>query len=250
MSFPRTLLSSSLLAGVVFSAATLPMATMGSQPLMIHLENQPVFAGQVKELSGPYLGLATAVSLGAGITTLAMLNWSHVARKLSKVEDEVSDLRQQLKDKEAELESLRFSDTRLASAGLESFLDEVETVSPAAELLQHSLAQAEAEQRAKVSVGKQADLLYVEQIQRHAVPVEAVQTASIEATVESMSQALKGVENPAQIDDLLSHHLKQVVTQMVMTQMESLRAEQPTQKQQPRLSRVPNTVWQQQRLAS
>jgi len=244
MSFPRTLLSSSLLAGVVFSAATLPMATMGSQPLMIHLENQPVFAGQVKELSGPYLGLATAVSLGAGITTLAMLNWSHVARKLSKVEDEVSDLRQQLKDKEAELESLRFSDTRLASAGLESFLDEVETVSPAAELLQHSLAQAEAEQRAKVSVGKQADLLYVEQIQRHAVPVEAVQTASIEATVESMSQALKGVENPAQIDDLLSH-LKQM-----MTQMESLRAEQPTQKQQPRLSRVPNTVWQQQRLAS
>lgn len=244
MSFPRTLLSSSLLAGVVFSAATLPMATMGSQPLMIHLENQPVFAGQVKELSGPYLGLATAVSLGAGITTLAMLNWSHVARKLSKVEDEVSDLRQQLKDKEAELESLRFSDTRLVSAGLESFLDEVETVSPAAELLQHSLAQAEAEQRAKVSVGKQADLLYVEQIQRHAVPVEAVQTASIEATVESMSQALKGVENPAQIDDLLSH-LKQM-----MTQMESLRAEQPTQKQQPRLSRVPNTVWQQQRLAS
>jgi hypothetical protein len=59
-----------------------------------------------------------------------------------------------------------------------------------------------------------------------------------------MSQALKGVENPAQIDDLLSH-LKQM-----MTQMESLRAEQPTQKQQPRLSRVPNTVWQQQRLAS
>jgi hypothetical protein len=131
------------------------MAAMGSQPLTIHLENQPVFAGQVKELSGPYLGLATAVSLGAGVTALALLNWSHAARKLSKVEDEVSDLRQQLKDKEAELESLRFSDTRLVSAGLESFLDEVETVSPAAELLQHSLAQVEAEQRAKVSVGKQ-----------------------------------------------------------------------------------------------
>ncbi|WP_448605001.1 hypothetical protein [Thermoleptolyngbya sp.] len=217
---------------------------MGSQPLTIHLENQPVFAGQVKELSGPYLGLATAVSLGAGVTALALLNWSHAARKLSKVEDEVSDLRQQLKDKEAELESLRFSDTRLVSAGLESFLDEVETVSPAAELLQHSLAQVEAEQRAKVSVGKQADLLCVEQIQRHAVPVEAAQTASIEATVESMSQALKGVENPAQIDDLLSY-LKQM-----MTQMESLKAEQPAQKQQPRFSRVPNTVWQQQRLAS
>jgi hypothetical protein len=59
-----------------------------------------------------------------------------------------------------------------------------------------------------------------------------------------MSQALKGVENPAQIDDLLSH-LKQM-----MTQMESLKAEQPAQKQQPRFSRVPNTVWQQQRLAS
>lgn len=244
MSFPRTLLSSSLLAGVVFSAATLPMAAMGSQPLTIHLENQPIFAGQVKELSGPYLGLATAVSLGAGVTALALLNWSHAARKLSKAEDEVSDLRQQLRDKENELERLRFSDARLASAGLESFLDEVEPAFPAAELLQHSLAQVEAEQRATVSVGKQVDLLHVEQIKRHAAPVEAAQSFSIEATVESVSQALKGAESPAQIDDLLNH-LKQM-----MAQMENLKAEQPAQKQQPRFSRVPNTVWQQQRLAS
>lgn len=220
------------------------MAAMGSQPLTIHLENQPVFAGQVKELSGPYLGLATAVSLGTGVTALALLNWSRSSRKLSKVEDEVSDLRQQLKDKENELESLRFSETRLAAAGLEAFLDEMEAASPATELLQHSLAQIESEQRATVAVGKQAELVSVEQIKRHAVPAEVAQTAALEATVESVSQALKGADSPAQIDDLLNH-LKQM-----MAQMENLKAEQPAQKQQPRFTRVPNTVWQQQRLAS
>lgn len=220
------------------------MAAMGSQPLTIHLENQPVFAGQVKELSGPYLGLATAVSLGAGVTALALLNWSHSSRKLSKVEDEISELRQQLRDKESELESLRFSETRLASAGLEAFLDEVEVTSPAAELLQHSLAQVEAEQRAAVAVGKQAELIGIEPIKRHGVSAEAAQATSLEATVESVSQTLKGADSPAQIDDLLNH-LKQM-----MAQMENLKAEQPAQKQQPRFTRVPNTVWQQQRLAS
>lgn len=220
------------------------MAAMGSQPLTVHLENQPIFAGQLKELSGPYLGLATAVSLGAGVTTLALLSWSNSSRKLSKAEDEVSDLRQKLKDKENELESLRFSETRLASAGLEAFLDEVETVSPAAELLQHSLAQVEVEQRATVAVGKQAELVSLEPIKRHAVSAEAAQPASLEATVESVSQALKGADSPAQIDDLLNH-LKQM-----MAQMENLKAEQPAQKQQTRFTRVPNTVWQQQRLAS
>lgn len=220
------------------------MAAMGSQPLTVHLENQPIFAGQLKELSGPYLGLATAVSLGAGVTTLALLSWSNSSRKLSKAEDEVSDLRQKLKDKENELESLRFSETRLASAGLASFLDEVETVSPAAELLQHSLAQVEVEQRATVGVGKQAELVSLEPIKRYAVSAEAAKPASLEATVESVSQALKGADSPAQIDDLLNH-LKQM-----MAQMESLKAEQPVQKQQTRFTRVPNTVWQQQRLAS
>jgi DNA repair exonuclease SbcCD ATPase subunit len=244
MSFSRTLLSSSLLAGVVFSAATLPMAAMGSQPLTVHLENQPIFAGQFKELSGPYLGLATAVSLGAGVTSLALLSWSQSSRKLSKIEDEVSELRQQLKDKENELESLRFSDTRLASAGLASFLDEIEVASPAAELLQHSLAQVEAEQRATVSVSRPAELTSVELVKRHAAPAKAVQPASLEATVESVSQALKGMESPAQIDDLLNH-LKQM-----MSQMEDLKADKSTQKQQARFTRVPNTVWQQQRLAS
>ncbi|GAB4133960.1 MAG: hypothetical protein Fur0046_05280 [Cyanobacteria bacterium J069] len=226
---------------------------MGSQPLTVHLENQPIFAGQVKELSGPYLGFAAALSLGAGITSLAMLSWSQSSRKLSRVEDEMSDLRQQLKDRENELESVRFSETRLSAAGLDSFLDEVESVSPAAELLQHSMAQVEAEQLVPVSLGKQAELSGVaERAKLHTAtslnPVQAsvglAKTASLEETVESVSQALQGADSPAQIEDLLSH-LKRV-----MAQVEGLQAEQLVQQPQPRLSRVPNTVWQQQRLAS
>jgi hypothetical protein len=121
MSFSRHLLSSVLIAGTVLAAATLPLATLGAKPVAVQLEGKPVFTGQFKELAGPYLGLALALSIGAGVTNLAVMRWYQASRELGLAEQQLSGLQQRLNEKEALLESLQFSPARLQANGLERF---------------------------------------------------------------------------------------------------------------------------------
>jgi hypothetical protein len=124
MSFSRHFLSSVLLAGTVFAAATLPLVMLGSKPIAIQLEGKPVFTGQFKDLAGPYVGLSLALSIGTGIGNLGLLRWYQSARKLNLVEEQMVALKQQLNEKEALVESLKFSPTRLQATGLEHFLQD------------------------------------------------------------------------------------------------------------------------------
>lgn len=124
MSLSRCLLSSAVLAGAVFCGTTLPLASFGSKPVTVQFEEKPVFVGKVEEFAGPYLGLATAISLAVGVSSLATAGWRHSSRKLNQVQAQMSTLKQQLSEKEALLEDLKFSDQRLSAAGLEFFLKE------------------------------------------------------------------------------------------------------------------------------
>jgi len=124
MSIPRYLLSSSMLSGAVFCASTLPMAALDSKPVTIQVEDDPVFVGQLKELAAPYLGLATAASLGMGVMSLTMLGWSQSSGRLSQSKDEIAKLQKELRDRDALVERLKFSDARLESSGLASFIED------------------------------------------------------------------------------------------------------------------------------
>lgn len=122
MNFSHRLLSSALLAGAVFSAALLPLATLGSKPVTIQLEEKPVFVGQLRELSAPYIALATGLSLGVGAVSLSLLSWQQTARNAAHREAEIAALRQRLTEQEALVERLKFSDKKLQTSGLEQFL--------------------------------------------------------------------------------------------------------------------------------
>ncbi len=124
MSFFKHLVASALLSGTVFAAATLPLAILGSKPVLIQVEGRPVFTGQFKELAGSYLSLALALSIGAGVTNLAVMSWYQSSRKLGKSAEQLSALQQQLSEQESLIETLKFSPTRLQAAGLERFLQE------------------------------------------------------------------------------------------------------------------------------
>jgi hypothetical protein len=122
MTVSHALVSSVLLSGVVFAATTVPLTLFGSQPVTVKLEEKPVFSGRLEELATPYLSFATAVSLGVGAATFGLLCWQTSARKLSRAEEQIAALKQQVQEKEALLEYLKFSDSRLQTAGLDSFL--------------------------------------------------------------------------------------------------------------------------------
>jgi hypothetical protein len=124
MTFSRNLLSSVLLAGAVFAVATFPLAVSGSKQVAIQVEGKPAFAGPFRDLSTPYLGLALAMSIGAGVTHLSLKSWQAAARKLNRAEEQLAYLKQQLSEKEAVIESLTFSPQRLQVAGLDQFLQE------------------------------------------------------------------------------------------------------------------------------
>jgi hypothetical protein len=130
MSFPRFLLSSTLLAGTVFSFSVLPLAMFGHKTVDIRLGSRTVFVGQLRDLAPPYLGVATAASLGLGMASLALAGWRHSSQKITAFEKQMSELDRQLQEKDSLIEDLAFSEAKLKALGLESFLngDAVSTV--------------------------------------------------------------------------------------------------------------------------
>jgi hypothetical protein len=272
MTFSRCLLSSALLAGVVFCGSTFPLAALGSKPVTIQLGEQQVFVGRIKEFAGPYLGFATAISIGVGAVSLATAGWQQSSRKLGKVEEQMSTLKQQLQEKEALLEDLKFSESRLNASGLQFFLqDEAQSDSPAPAQLVETRHAVIGTMPPSVQPTNQPiqPKSYLEtptvppqspQFTLGAEPIDltvSAHTKAQAATVLSSAQAFMGfarpvfaeevdvippvsnkLEDTAQLNELLSH-LKQV-----MTQLETLNvsASEP--------SEHVSANWQQHKLAS
>lgn len=117
-----TLLSSSLLAGAVFAVATLPIAAIRSDSIEVRLQDRSFFSSDFQELTLPYLGGVTFVSLGAGFTVLTLGGWRQAAQKLDKTQATINQLQQEMDEKKAALEKLRFSEKQLNKAGLDTFL--------------------------------------------------------------------------------------------------------------------------------
>jgi hypothetical protein len=98
----------------------------------IQLQQEQVFQGQLRDVATPYLGLATVLSFGAGLASVAVTGWRMSTRKSSLVEAQLSDLEQNLKEKEAQLEALNVSEPRLEASGLSAFVDETIPLVPVA----------------------------------------------------------------------------------------------------------------------
>src|SRR6476646_4252118 len=116
------LLPAILLSSTVFSSLTLPLVVLGSQPLDIRIQQEPVFSGQLKDVAAPYLGFAAALSMGVGIASIAVTGWRQSSRKSAQVEEQLSSLKGDLQVKETQLEELKLSEVRLAATGLSEFL--------------------------------------------------------------------------------------------------------------------------------
>lgn len=123
MSFSRSLLSSTVLAGAIFCAATVPLATLDSDAVTVQLGDEPVFVGEFEDIAVPYVGFAMAVSLGIGAVHLSSLRWRQSSSQLSDAQDEVAQLKQQLQEQVLRVDAVQFSDNKLDTAGLTTFLD-------------------------------------------------------------------------------------------------------------------------------
>lgn len=120
----KLILTPVIVSAAVFATLSLPLAFFGKKPVTIQLSEEPIFSGQLRDIAAPYLGLASILSLGAGCASVAITGWMSSTRKSSQVEAQLSNLTQNLREKEAQLEALKHSESQLEAAGLSAFLDE------------------------------------------------------------------------------------------------------------------------------
>jgi hypothetical protein len=122
--FKKFVLPPVLLSTGIFATLTLPLALLGSKPIAIQLQEEPVFHGQLRDVAAPYLGLASLLSLGTGVASVAVAGWQQSSRRSAQVEQQLFGLQKSLKEKEEQLEQLKLSEPRLATVGLNSFLED------------------------------------------------------------------------------------------------------------------------------
>lgn len=111
-------------AGVVFSALSFPLATLGDKQVVIKFQEEPIFHGKLRDIATPYVVFATVLSIGAGISAAAVSGWQRSSRKSAEFRQELSGLEKHLQEKEVLLKELKLSESRLQVSGLSNFLDE------------------------------------------------------------------------------------------------------------------------------
>jgi hypothetical protein len=129
-SLGKFLVPATLAAGAVFSVCTAPLALFGSEPITIGMKGTEVVKGTLKDIAVPYLGLASALSLGVGVTSLALAGWRQSSRKSGKLEEQVSGMQNQIKEKEGQIQEFLLSDRNLETTGLQFFLEDADPAQP------------------------------------------------------------------------------------------------------------------------
>jgi hypothetical protein len=112
-----------LLSATVLVILTLPLVFFSKKPITIQLQEEPIFQGQLRDISTPYLCLASVLSLGAGVASVAFSGWRISCQKSSQVEAQLLNLTQNIQEKEAQIEALQRSESQLADSRLKTFLD-------------------------------------------------------------------------------------------------------------------------------
>jgi hypothetical protein len=111
-------------SAAIFSAMTLPLSAIGDKQINIKFQEETLFFGKLRDVALPYVVIATGLSLGAGISAIAISGWRTSSRKSTEIQQQVSQLELQLQQKEELLKEFKLSETRLQVSGLNTFLDE------------------------------------------------------------------------------------------------------------------------------
>jgi len=118
-----SLLPAALISCATFSCLTLPLAAYGSKTITIDFQKEQIFAGKLRDIATPYLGIAAAVSLGAGAAGLSMREWSSSSKRSSQIKNQLTQLKSELQLKEKQIEELQLTDSFLETSGLNNFLE-------------------------------------------------------------------------------------------------------------------------------
>ena len=121
MKLPGFVAVSTIVGTVVFSIVCSPLVA-GRTPVVVEVNSTALFAGEVKELSGLVVGMATLLGVGTGTGSLFLCLLVEAYSKRSALEERVEGLQSELACTLQEISNLTFSDSRLQKCQLDDFL--------------------------------------------------------------------------------------------------------------------------------
>jgi hypothetical protein len=121
----KILMPTVLVSGTLFTCLVVLLTTQGSKSLQVQVDNRHMFYGELKDvISPPVAGFLTVLSLGAGVTTALALGWGQSVRQTSELENQMTNLRKLISEKESQIEELKVSPSNLVRSQLTWFLEE------------------------------------------------------------------------------------------------------------------------------
>jgi hypothetical protein len=111
-----------VISGAVFAAFLMLLATKGSEPVEIQVDNQQVFYGDLKDIVTP--GVGAVFSLGVGVTGALVIAWGQSKRKTTELENRLSNLQSRITQQNSEIQALKLSPANPGLTQLRWFLDD------------------------------------------------------------------------------------------------------------------------------
>ncbi|HEY9735833.1 MAG TPA: hypothetical protein V6D06_06105 [Trichocoleus sp.] len=202
-SIQRALIPAACVAGTVFAVSTAPLAMYRSEVVQVEIKNQPLFAAEVRDLAGPYLGVVGVVSASVGACIMGFSGWRQAARKSEAAESKLSELQRNLLAQQTSLEAIKFSDARLRAQQLDAFLEApaapesgvAHSRAPIAAIPSHSVPPAAKTQEASNSG---SGLVLPANYQAHyGVPAQPQEPVAVEAMKDRAMMALSAAQSYA-----------------------------------------------------
>jgi hypothetical protein len=120
---PTIAISGTLLAGFVVI-----LATQGSKPIEIQLDNQQVFYGELRDIISPPVG--ALISIGVGLGTASLIGWQQTKKKTVALQMQLSQLQSQISDRDSQIQELKVAPSSLVLSKLDWFLEQEDGQTP------------------------------------------------------------------------------------------------------------------------
>ncbi len=124
LSLKKIFLPAALTTGALFTALTAPIFVFAAQPMKVQAMGEAVPGEQVRDYAAPYMGVAGLLSVGIGLSGVALVGWRRSVGKAGDLDAKLEATRRQLDDRTTYLQAALTSDTYLAKSGLDFFLSD------------------------------------------------------------------------------------------------------------------------------
>ena len=121
----KILLPTVVISGTLFASFMLLLALQGSKPVKVQLDEQELFYGELKDFVSP--GVGAAFSFGLGLAGAVLWTWQQSLRQSSELEKQLSNLQNQISEKDSQIHTLKVSPSSPMLSQLRWFLDEDES---------------------------------------------------------------------------------------------------------------------------